>query len=182
MKLRQGQMIIGYALCLIALVLLAAGIIRIWIWFGANTASRTVEYQNTRLAAGGGSPSTLDLSGSGDAPIDLTKEWVFAGQAQSVGSYSGFQLAGGGVGSDGEFHDPSEAYAAMLEEQAEFLREQAGELRDLASLSWENFVMPWTLVPYFRTRRQLRRAARRMEAMADDLDQEAARIRAGEYR
>lgn len=75
---RKSQSVLDFVLAFGALILLILGIARIWIWFNANYAKRTVDYYKERIAAG--TPhSVYDQPRYKDKPLPLTEDWVFKG-------------------------------------------------------------------------------------------------------
>lgn len=95
MHKKKSQSILDFIFAFIAILVLTIGLVRIWMWFHANYASRQVAFQESRLSAGiAGIHSTyerfgykpVDIGSSEECPdcvykpLDLTEEWVFRGQ------------------------------------------------------------------------------------------------------
>ncbi|MFC1594080.1 hypothetical protein ACFL38_02010 [Candidatus Omnitrophota bacterium] len=93
---RCAQSIISFAFIFMAIAALALGIVRIWTWYNINFAKRADDYQDSRLAAGGGDPSfdwaedtyLQTTPHDGVTPFDLTDEWLFEGDPSTVGTIS----------------------------------------------------------------------------------------------
>jgi len=99
---KSGQSILDFVLVFIAVAVLAVGIVRIWVWFNSNYASREVAYQQSRIVAGTPKSSydePIDIGATPDepemiySPLDLTEEWVFQGipSGQVTGELGGFE-------------------------------------------------------------------------------------------
>ncbi len=96
---KKSESILDFVFAFIAILVLTIGIVRIWVWFNANYASRQVDYQKGRLVAGqprtlfpvqpgqdvsavtysktAGTAATTECPGCQHVPLDLTEEWVF---------------------------------------------------------------------------------------------------------
>lgn len=132
---KRAESLLEFIMAFTALLILAVGLTRIWVWFNANYAKLNVDYQNTRLSSGQGSaPGAFNPQ-----PLQLTTDWVFRGQPSgSVGAFTGgtststATTSGGSSGADTICTNATTA-AETMHTQADEMRDQADQLDDFVS-------------------------------------------------
>lgn len=145
-RTKKAQAILDYILTISAVMALAIGLVRVWIYFNANLASSSVAYGTSRAAAG-----KADDTQSGSAPyaaegytnkrLDLTEDWIFRGQGSgSVGSNTtgtlgvpNYVSSGGSSGAD-SVCDSAKQGAETLREQANDMEDEKEDLEDFRDM------------------------------------------------
>ena len=143
-RTKKAQAILDYILVISAVMALAIGLVRVWIYFNANLASSSVAYGTSRVAAG--TANDVHFSAAyADAQytnkhLDLTEDWVFRGTASGgVGSNISGTLgvpsatSGGSSGADAVCSSAQES-AATLREQANDMEDEKEDLEDFRDL------------------------------------------------
>jgi hypothetical protein len=179
---KKAQSILDFILAFGALIFLAAGLVRIWVWFGANYAKRQVDFQNTRLASG--QASAFGYSSS-HFPID--DGLIFYGTpsgsvGKAVPGYNSANPTTGG-GSDGAeaVCASARSAAAVMRQNADDMDEQADELDDFISLAddwydplyWVALLLGIDISDYESARDQLWEYAPKLRQQADQLEASA---------
>jgi len=151
---RKGQSILDFILIIGSVLILMVGLIRIWIYFNANIAKRSVDYQNTRLAAGTATSSHFSGVTYTDSPLGIDDNWVFKGiPSGSVGTpLPGSNatinpVTGGGEDGTSAVCTSAQETAASMNDQADAMEEQAEQLEWIADLDgqWWN-PLYWVLL------------------------------------
>ena len=132
---KRAQAILDFILVFGILLALMVGLIRIWVWFDANFAKRSVDYQLGRATAGqaehGGNINYTDKS------LTINDEWVFnASPSQTVGmppvaEYSVIDALDGVENNGNELVCGSaRTAAASLRTEADNMEKQADKIDD----------------------------------------------------
>jgi len=189
----KAQSILDFVMAFGALLVLAIGLVRIWVWFNANYAKLTNDYQNTRLTSGQeGSSATFSPE-----PLELNDRWVFYGEPSgSAGSFTGGSssstatTSGGSSGADTICSNAQAAHDVM-DEQADTMRDEADEIDDFVSLMddwWEyplrlffELVMNMDIDDLEDARDELNRYAPIVEQEADEVVAAACGSSTGSY-
>lgn len=195
--MKKAQSLLDFVLIFGILVGLTVGFTRIWVWFNANLAKRSVDYQNTRLAAGtAGTGSSENESRAEslvyeDKQLALNDDWIFKGKSnEGIGSplpNSTLDVDPEIDGGDGNLNancaSMKEA-AAVMRAQAADMDAQAKQLEDFAATGDDWYKPNWLLFQIMgidaqdlkNNAQMLRQGANQTRAEAKDMVNKACSI------
>ncbi len=185
----KAQVILDYIIIFAILAGFIVGLTRVWIWFNANIAKRSVDYQNTRLSAGTAVNTHFTDLAYSDSTLSINDDWVFKGEPSgTVGSSSlvatgtSTPITGGGEDGMDDICASAQATRDSLYQQADDMESEADKMKWIARLRWYN-PLYWVLKvlgidpeDYAEAVEDLEQGAADSRAQADSLVDQACNV------